>query len=320
MEQLEIKPMEERSLIEEISRLAEDVRALRRELDEALRLLERRFSRSHPIVAKALRTLLEEVKLPKVPEEESIFKLRESLSRYREELRRCLERITRKAEELDKLAMTLNFLERESPSLKLWADAIMKLDRGLYERTQNFFKRLDGLRQLNSYDAVQKEASSLSAELRILTMACKEVLYKRLYEISKMASLALKLYCQAKSVAPLEVRGDMDKIASEVRQILDKINEAKNNAPHIRLDLEAMKSLLSKAIALFKEVLSEGIGDMESEILKALDRCAARSKPVKLHILVAQLCAMTNRAPQEVLDTMLKLSKKNLVDIKIKIS
>jgi len=312
--------------IERISKLLEEAKKLKREIIELSSILKRlTLENDHTMISGLIDDIMEFTKITKLPLDEKDLNLVESnLNNYVGKLRSRLESlrdIVNKIRQLMKIVQSLKVFRSE---LLKWKAIMERLDT----RVSIEIKRV--LNSVDRYLSIKPEVTNLDEHILTLSdvllesqdviRLCKNVYERKINEIKKKVDIAENLYRQARQVVyldELKLLSDRYKNVTEIDELLNELKVNFMKAQEVNFD--ELRMTLEEFIELSKSFLEKGMGVKEADLLKALNVLIKSKSSLPLHLIVDRLARTTNMSISDVLYTLYKLDKCNIILVKVQV-
>jgi len=313
-------------LLNELSRKVNEVSELRKQVESIINLLNERYSSNKDSVVKPLfENFIKSNTPPQPPPVYGISRnLEKNLEEYGTKLRSYLELLTRYAKGLEECLEAEKELKRILSKIDKNKEVVRKLDENIYSNLMRLERKSQRILQnpdIPDPYALADELKKSYREIKCLLYRFDQNYKKRLTTVLELCEAAAKLYYQIKPLISLEKAEEARVRFERIRVIRSNIIKASAELANgvYLAEVSDLENQIKEIIEYFEKIMEESSSKKYARIMAVLSLISKGSKTVPLHALIDEISRSTGLSQEEILETLVYLSRRHAVKLRVKI-
>jgi len=313
----------EEDTLRKAEKIIRRINELRASFESIKKTLQAKYS-TEPRLKELVENLLQAYSPPPPPSTEQLALASKSLEGYTAQLEDVVRKLASYVLSLEDLSHSIKRLEEEVQHLAVWEERLAKMAPHLASECHKL--RARSMRLLSQVPLEDPSRSLDEIELtlqeaRRLSRIARGVYEGRVAEAIAMAGRIRKLLEKALRIASMEEAEGLRSTEREVDEIAKLLERARSNPLEYGVDLDDAKSRLSAAESQVAPLISKSLSGEEQAVLRQLERAhrLAQGKSMSIAALADAVSRSTGLPVEEVLKTIYSLSRKGLVDVRVRV-
>lgn len=314
------------SLLNELSKKANEVSELKKRIESIINLLSERYSKNESSVVKNLFNSFIKSHTPPPPPaiQSASLSLERNLEEYSAKLKNYLDLLARYARGLEECLEAEKNLKRLLSKIEENLPIIEKIDPSIHSSIVKVrHKALRTLQNPSVPDpyALADELKKYTRELKCLIHRFEQNYKRKLTEITEMCDAALKLYYQVKPLVTFDKAEIAKENFEKIKSIKSKVIKAVSGLAQGKYSEEVLglENEVRKTIEIYEKILGEESSKDYAKVLSVLSLMSKSSRTIPFHTLIDEISRSTGMSQEEVIKMLVYLSRKHAVKIRVKV-